>query len=55
MCSVNQPTPPKPTVKAGSNTPGSDPDLYREVEHLLNLGLWEQAEQVIVKILKGKR
>lgn len=51
----SQPTPPKPTKKAGSNTPGNDPDQYREVEHLLNLGLWEQAEEAFVKILKGKR
>jgi hypothetical protein len=51
----SQPTRRKPTKKAGSNTPGNDVEQWKHVEHLLSMGLWDQAEEAIVKLIKGKR
>ena len=51
----SQHTPPKPTKRAGSNTPGNEIEKWKHVEHLLSMGLWDQAEEAIVTILRGKR
>lgn len=48
-------TQPKRTVPAGSATHGNDPDQWLEVERLLNLGLWAQAEEAIHHLVKGQR